>query len=218
MHQCPFDQFAKQTVQLERTLIASIHFPDKLKRGQPKHLCAPISTSNPWYLGVWNTIISVMALICAIITPLRLAFYMNATFQSSIQQLELAIDLVFILSAVAHMVHVIPADFEDYGLANDGHLTDTQFRTMILKHRLSHWWITIPHWIGVLPWDFIFQACSDQFSPEVVFFLGMLRMIRLWLLDYNVSRAGTNVNINYFVVRLTQFLVALAIECHWFAW
>ena len=180
-----------------------------------KFCSAPISCDSDTYKN-WNFIMIFFALITAIYTPYRISFETSRTtpWYSTLQGLELAFDLIFIVNMSLHAFHFYrPASISTFTIEDGFAFRSEIFLGYVLKNKGRRF---IIDFISSIPWDFMVTTSQPE-NLSLKFGLGILRTFRIyWVAEYfNVSEA--NINLPFFAFRIVKLMMFLLLESHWFA-
>lgn len=151
-------------------------------------------------LEKWLLLLCVLSVFSAFITPFRLSFL---PVQHALSRWELACDLCFCVNILVRLFVILPPNM---AYASHRQVALYYTRTGRLGRDL----------LCSLPLDFIAYAGGLR-SPEALYALGVLRLLRLRLVSRSMTDYESDVRLPYFELRLGRLVLYVLLHIHFFA-
>jgi len=148
----------------------------------------------------WLLLLCVLSVFSAFITPFRLSFL---PVQHVLSRWELACDLCFCVNILVRLFFNLPPNM---AYASRRQVALYYTRTGRLGRDL----------LCSLPLDFIAYAGGLR-SPEALYALGVLRLLRLRLVSRSMTDYESDVRLPYFELRLGRLVLYVLLHIHFFA-
>jgi len=174
---------------------------------------SPIYCSHPLarYIEIISSCLSVLTVI---IIPYFSAFE-DPYSKQSLAVFQGFASCIFCLEVLLKIFHIVPADL--IAMFLEGKIRPSLFQTrmLILRHWVfkKYWWL-IFFSISALPWGLIAENYNDAGER---YGLSCLNGLRLYFIYRTLDHAVHNIGINYYVVRLTQYILTIFIAANFFA-